>query len=1082
MSSLKNKCNASGTRLLSLLTGFALAGYAAAPVYAFTPFQAPLLSTAAVAPNVMVLLDNSGSMNTVIYHGGFNSKTDYPTAMYCKAGTSCVVNNKDHWTETATLSGHDDVAQGDCSAGYYKLGARNAYKVSKKTVYYPGSAGQTVCIPFPDELQINSSGTMSDEVDMPKNYLEYLVQGLLAGTFSAADIPTGHRMGVAKSVAKQVIADNFSGVRFGLASFRPGSDASGSTGETYKQQGGVILSDLGAAQSTLDTQINSMYGTTYTPLAEAYYDVVRYYRGLASSYNSAPATPSNQVQYRCQKNFGIVVTDGAPTYDTKFYNASTDPDRDNPSVGGADNLPNWDGLNPAPPAPYSDGNSSISLGSEGHSYYLDDIASFAYDVDIRPTASTLDNAGKSFEDSAFNKQSIRTYTVGFNADNQMLKDAAYYGRGKYYTASDRAGLSSALSQALNEISAQAGSGGAGASSSSSLTTSTRYYKTLYDPADWRGTIEAYSLSETTGRLVSRAWTTDSTITPSNNGASYETYNTATNAVVSLSYSNVSTDQQAILDADLPSGITGTQLVDWAKGSTVTGLRTRTVLLGDVINSTLERLSSTERLASSVTGDNSYNTYMSAKAAMTSSLLVNSNDGFFHVIDAETGGHRYAFMPSSVFPSLHTVAATDYATGGSHKFMVDGGITVADAELGSTWSTVAVAGMGGGGKSMFAVKLFSAGDNSINALWQITAPETSSPANAFNNLGYTYSKPLVARTSDNEWVAIFGNGYGSHLGKASLYVVNLRTGALIQEIVVDANDDGTAPNGLSSPQMVVNAQYQVQKVYAGDLRGNLWEFDFSSATGSVANSGNPLFSAEVNHPITARPLVVEHTEGGHLVLFGTGKLMEAEDKLSTELQTFYGIWDKNGVTGTVESTSLQEQTFTEAVDITANGSTQTYYKTSENEVDWDTRRGWYLPLSLDGAREGERVIYPAQTTMGRVIFVTAKVDADDPCQSTGSGKLVELDALSGKMLSYPVLDTNGDGRIDETDIRVSGLAIDGGLPGQPVIIDAGDQKDTQGKYILDSTGEVVVVDECGEVNNGQCGGVSQSRRIMWRQLQ
>lgn len=1078
-----NKGRGANSRLVSLLLGASLAAYVAAPVYAFSPFQAPLLSTAAVTPNVMLLLDNSGSMNTVIYHSGYNSKTDYPTAMYCKAKTDCIVNEPSHWAETKNLEGHSSVAQGGCGSGYYRLGARNTFKTRWDTYYYPGSAAQTVCIPFPGVVQTNSSGSTADKADLPKNYLEYLVQGMLAGTVKAADIPTTHRMGVAKTVAKQIVADNISGVRFGLATFRPGGDSSGIGTEDYEQQGGIIQSGLGATKATLDSKVNSLYGTTFTPLAEAYYDVIRYYRGLASSYNAAPANISDQVQYRCQKNFGIVVTDGAPTYDSVFYNNSTDPDRDNPAVGETNNLPNWDGLSPSPPAAYSDGNSSLSLSNEGSTYYLDDIAKFAYDIDIRPNAGVLDNAGKSFETTAFNQQNVKTYTVGFAQDNQMLKDAAFYGRGKYYTATDSAGLTSALTQALNEISAQAGSGGAGASSSTSLTTETRYYKTLYDPSDWRGTVEAYSLSPTTGRLLARVWSTDSTITPSNNGATYQTYNTGTNSVVSLAYANVSATQQATLNAGLPSGVTGSQLVDWAKGTAVTGLRARTVLLGDVINSTLERVSSTERLASDIAGSTSYDSFIAAKASMTNSLLVNSNDGFFHVINADTGGHRYGYMPSSVFPQLKVVAATDYATGGGHKFMVDGGITVADAEVNSTWSTVAVAGMGGGGKSMFAVKLFSAGNNSINALWEVTAPATSTPANAWNNLGFTYSKPLVARNASNQWVAIFGNGYGSHLGKASLYVVNLSTGQVIQELVVDANASGTEPNGLSSPQMVVNAQYQVQKVYAGDLRGNLWEIDMSGGTASVANGGSPLFAAGSNHPITAKPLVIEHEdEGGHMVLFGTGKLMEAVDKLSTELQTFYAIWDKPGSTGTVSSSSLQSQAFVDEVDITANNVTQTYYTTTENEVDWSTKRGWYLPLVLDGDLEGERVIYPAQTTLGRVIFVTAKVDAVDPCESTGSGKLVELDAISGSMLTYPVLDTNGDGTIDDDDARVSGLGIEDGLPGLPVIIDAGDEKETQGKYILKSTGEVQVVDECGEVNNGQCGGVAQSRRIMWRQLQ
>jgi type IV pilus assembly protein PilY1 len=47
--------------------------YLAAPAYAFTPSDSPLLSAAAVAPNVMLLIDDSGSMNSIIYAAGIRS-------------------------------------------------------------------------------------------------------------------------------------------------------------------------------------------------------------------------------------------------------------------------------------------------------------------------------------------------------------------------------------------------------------------------------------------------------------------------------------------------------------------------------------------------------------------------------------------------------------------------------------------------------------------------------------------------------------------------------------------------------------------------------------------------------------------------------------------------------------------------------------------------------------------------------------------------------------------------------------------------------------------------------------------------
>ena len=145
------------------------------------------------------------------------------------------------------------------------------------------------------------------------------------------------------------------------------------------------------------------------------------------------------------------------------------------------------------------------------------------------------------------------------------------------------------------------------------------------------------------------------------------------------------------------------------------------------------------------------------------------------------------------------------------------------------------------------------------------------------------------------------------------------------------------------------------------------------------------------------------------------------------------------------------------------------------MDWTTQNGWYLPLVYGGVQEGERVIFPAQTTEGRVVFVTAAVDTTDPCVSSGKGRLVELDLLTGGMLGYAVLDTNGDGIIDDGDEVVSGIDINEGLPGMPVIIDQGAEKPTQTKAILLSTGATVFLDE-------RARGAAVSRRIMWRQLQ
>lgn len=1034
-------------RTLSLTAGLVLGLSVAGSAHAFSPSQAPILSSPAVKPNVLILLDNSGSMNMAIE----------PAAVASSSSSTVRYRSGNRW-------------QGDYS--YVILGNMGQYNCSNNYVALrAASTNTTRCYRLPDPVG-------QKQTRYSAKYLSYIFNTYRNSTNDLRDVlPNEYRMQVARDVTENLISNN-RGLRYGLFTFNeprsatwwvpedrgpggslrfPASDIT----ETYSPSGTIITDATQAIKNYNDliNQIRDVKATANTPLAETYYEMTRYLRGMSPYQSTNPTTGNyiSPIEYRCQRTFSIVVTDGLPTYDRTF--PSNDPQ-------GGNNLPNWDRIN-------NDG-ANLNGDGEGDTLYLDDMAKFAYDIDMR---TGVDAAGKSFDAPGFAKQNMQTYTVGFAISNQMLEDAAKYGDGKYYTANDAAQLNESLSQAINAISAQAGSGGAGASSSATLTSDTIYYKTLYDPEGWKGTIEAYRLHPATGRIdetIGMLWSTDNTYRST--GGKYETYNTQTRKPVDLTYNNLSAAQQAQLNASiaLPMTATGAQLINWSKGSSVNGLRSRTSLLGDVINSSLERVSPETQTVSAITGDTSYDSYLSfKKTALTTSLLVNANDGFFHVLDAETGAHRYAYMPSSVIPLLNIVAEPSYGESGAHRFLVDGQISVSDAQLGSNWATVAVAGMGAGGKSMFAVKLLEQGGINSNipaALWEISAPASNTPTDEWNDLGYTYSRAAIARTPSNQWVAVFGNGYGSHTGAAALYIVDLATGALIEKIVVDDNTSGTpaeraAGNGLSSPQIVVNAQHQIEKIYAGDLRGNLWRFDASNW------SHSKLFSAGATQPITTYPLVTEHPRSGHLISVGTGKLSEASDKLNKDEQAFYAIWDDNSGTQ-VTSTQLLQQNIT--TNITLDG--ESYFRTTDHEIDWDTHKGWYLPLIQDGISEGERVIYPAQTTEGRVVFVTAKIDAEDPCESSGSGRLVELDLFSGSMLNYEVLDTNKDGTIDDKDEMVSGRNFNDGLPGAPVIIDSGAEKPTQTKAILLSSGVTEFIDERAAAKT------LGARRIMWRQIQ
>jgi type IV pilus assembly protein PilY1 len=1009
--------------LWRLVCGVLLGFYLSAPAYAFTPSDSPLLSAAAVAPNVMLLIDDSGSMNNIIYAAGFDPAVNRTPARQCNALLGLCLGFSNITGDTIFLS---SLPTSGCSNGYY--------------AFYNNSLAPQ-CLKLPDPVGNENTRYSAD-------YISYLV-GLANGSnrdFTTGSIPNDYRMNVARKAGTDLVTTN-RGLRIGLATFNPvNSNNAGNGGYIARS-----ISDLAdqANYSALITSINGLSATANTPLAETYYEVTRYMRGMTPFYNSTPTTYTSPIQYRCQKNYGVVITDGLPTYDRTF--PTNDP------LGGT-RLPNWDGIN----------NDGPGGDDEGDTLYLDDIAKFAFDIDMRTTGT--DSASKSWDAADFPKQNMNTYTVGFATSNQMLSDAATYGQGKYYQATDSAGLNSALSSALSDITSKAGSGGSGVTSGTTLVSGSSYFQTSYDPKDWRGTIKSYGFTSAGAvNTASVLWTTDTAIVPGATAPTYQSWNTLTNAAVTLAYASFSPAQQTSLSQSLPTGITGSDLVEWSKGTNKAGLKVRSVLLGDIINSPLALASPTDKTASDLSGDTTYSTYLATKAAsMNASLVVNANDGFVNVINTSSGTRRYAFMPSSVLPSLRYIADPTYINGVSHKFLVDGQVGVFDAQLNSAWKTFALGGTGAGGRTFYALQLFDASAGNVTkALWEISAPATANTANIFNDLGYAYARPEVARLADGRWAAFISNGYGSNSGVAALYVVDIRDGTLIKKIVVDGAE---TTNGLSSVKLRVNSQNVVQAAYGGDLKGRLWKFDLSATapeSWDLAFSRKPLFTTAggVTQPITAQPLLADNSLGGKEVFFGTGKFNETADKTNKDLQAFYAVWDAEGGSGQITTSSLQAQTVTGVF----SGSSGQFITTSQNDVTYPAKKGWYLPLVYNNVLTGERVINQASLVAGRIVFTTASVDTADPCASFGTGKLVELEAFSGKMLNYAVLDTNGDGLVDMKDSISSGVIFTGGIPTLNAIVNNASRK-----IVNDSSGGIST-----QVEKPGSGG---SRRIMWRQIQ
>lgn len=1016
--------------------------------------EAPLTVSATIDPNVMLLVDNSGSMEAIIWHDEFDPNGSYGAWQYRNGNNWSSLSNTTNYTPS-------NLGRDNCSSNYARF--------RRST---DGSNYEYKCLRLP--APNGTSGTR-----YLGRYLRFLLDRFPNNTdLTQGQIPNDYRMNVAREVAKDLVL-NTPGMRFGLAHFN-------------NNQGGRIAAECGTAASTLTSAIDGLTAETWTPLAESLYEVTRYFRGLGSYYNSGVSYTS-PIQYRCQKNFTVVITDGLPTYDATFpTNDPDDPDQ---------RLPDWDGVaNDGP---------GTSSSTEGEALYLDDIAKFGRDIDMRKSGNDL--AGESFNDPRHAQQYMYTYTIGFTTQNQMLEDAAQYGEGLYLTANNADELKEKLGEALASIQARLGASSSAATSGGSVQVGASVYQARLNSGNWTGQLLSFEVdtdrnSPSFGDVVRTGagpdgskWDAGSRI-PSWSSRTIIT-NTTGGTGRPFRWANMTT-------AERTSHFDSTEaLLEYLRGRSVTGYRSRPSLLGDIVNSAPQFVGAPNALYPPSLEAASYLEFKKNNAARPAMVYVGANDGMLHGFDADTGVERLAYIPGSLLSRLKVLADPGYND--THRFFVDGSPTVVDAFINGSWRTVLVGGLNRGGQGIYALDVtnpagFSEASASSIFLWEFT------DANDVD-LGYTYSQPAIVKLKDGTWAAVFGNGYNNTIndgrasttGDAVLYIVNLQTGALIRKIStgVGTAQDPTGqsrPNGLASVAPVdVDGDYVVDHIYAGDLFGNMWKFDLSGNTSGSWRLAYKLFEACATNacttsnrqPITSRPTVIRHpSKPGEIVLFGTGKYLEQTDNISLNggVQSFYAIWDDGISTGQspkpVSRSALQEQSiiFQGPVDFeTADGTvTEELRVTSTQAVNWNTQKGWFLNLVPPQGFEGERQITNPIVRNGKVIFTTMiPSDSSDPCAPAGTSWLMELDAARGSRLEYAPFDLTGDGKfttddfvtilVDGKPVRVppSGRKFEGGNAQTPAVM--GDPRGTtEFKYVSTSEGLEVIVENQGRFATGR----------------
>ncbi len=1061
------------------LAGLLLTMIAGSPVWADDVellLSTPGASNAA-KPNILFIIDSSGSMNTVepnqvpydadaVYAGPcdlnryyWSTNSSIPSCgnsyrfdksvFYCQQGIG-QLDNAGSYTDTMamyrswsgkwkwrTLNRWETNRAVECRAdsGEHGYGADPADEPYART----GNNRPPYTDQENREVSWGTSPTHQIVTVYDSNYLNWYYNPP-GGNLSRSD--------VVKAVTKNVLG-SVRDVNVGFMDFN------------WSQGGTVLhgLKDLDSNRSEVDDIIDSIPASGWTPLSETMYEAALYWRGLSADYGDVdetdldaldtkvPMVYKQPAEYACSKNFTILLTDGDPTQDVDAYLK-------------VPTLPNYNAVL----------GRGFCDGGNVNGACLDDVSEYLSKADIAALPG---------------QQSVKTYTIGFSNDlaldtTQLLKATAEKSGGEYYLASDVKSLTKALTDIVTNIFDRDISFTAPAIAVNAFNR-TQHLNDLYvsvfraaDQVHWPGNIKKYTIKEgevrdkndvnavdpDTGFFADSStnfWSTEATPdgTDVNRGG---VANVLPHPDVRKVYTNnllgdLTLASNSLSVANILSfamgdfGLSGAEgepeledLIDWARGKDVKDVdndpatETR-YAMGDTLHS---------QPAAVVYGDSGggYRTIVYSA----------TNDGYLHAVDAGTGEEMWSFIPRELLPNLKDLyfdENVDYKTYG-----LDGDVVPIIADLNSdgvievgTDFVYIVFGMRRGGDNYYMLDVTDNERPSVK--WIKTFPES----------GQSWSSPVVAKVKINsaavqspqDAVLVLGGGYdtthdsaghpsGPDLEGAGIYMLDLESGDQLWRAGADAFAElSLASMTRSIPSRIrvvdMNGDNFADRMYAADLGGQIWRFDISNGA-----TPNNLVAGGVIAQLGAEGMGSPEAEDTRRLYNTPDVAIFNDDRMD---RRFLSISIGSGYRAHPLDNSATDRFYSLRDEHVFNALTQAQYNSYPIIEDADLMEvsgqygtvipaggaGWKLTLP-----SGEKVLSDSRTFDDKIYFVTMEpaTDSDDPCQAGLSiNRLYRVSVNNGD----PVIDYGAPVPADPVEIdeaRVTKLE-QGGIAPVPVFL-------------------------------------------------
>ena len=392
------------------------------------------------------------------------------------------------------------------------------------------------------------------------------------------------------------------------------------------------------------------------------------------------------------------------------------------------------------------------------------------------------------------------------------------------------------------------------------------------------------------------------------------------------------------------------------------------------------------------------------ATRAPAVYVPANDGMVHALDAATGNEWWAYVPSLVIPTgtdengnekgLRAVSYQDSgAPAYNHHFYLDAtpelgaidpvrtGGPITTTSSSGTWINLLVGGLGKGGKGYYALDVTAPAttlDLAKSAVkWEFpsAADSTHAPVISGGKMGYSFGRPIIAKTPAWGWVVIVSSGYDNSDGYGYVFILNAATGALLETLKTTE----TSPGMPYIAGLSLATDSTVNEIYGADLNGSAWRFDLSIPSGANmrASSISKIFSSSSSTPITSEPTVaVDDNDGSRWVFFGTGQYLDVPDRATTGTQYLValrdGTYNLPRVTGGV---AVSLSTLTAVSSLTSGVAS--------------APSGWRYALPTSGERS---VVKPNADL--RTVFFASLIPTTDACSPGTSGYAYGLEYSTG----------------------------------------------------------------------------------------